>query len=143
MGPAERARIDAELEAARAGNVRLEERMRAYEAGPTLVNEIHSVLGSEFDGLSPALEAHYAQFFTSRAAILAARQRTLGVLEDRMDQLRVEIDDLDAAPRGHAGLPADQQPDPRLQRGGGPSTTPPSTRSTPPSTEYNARLGGG
>jgi hypothetical protein len=96
MGPAERARIDPELEAARAGNVRLEERLKAYETGPTLVNEIHSLLGAEFDGLSPALEAHYAQFFTSRAAILAARQRTLGVLEDRMDQLRAEIDDLDA-----------------------------------------------
>lgn len=94
LAPAERARIDAELEATRAGNVRLEERLKSYENGPTLVNEVHSILGSEFDGLSPTLEAHYAQFFTSRAAILAARQRTLGVLEDRMDTLRAELNDL-------------------------------------------------
>lgn len=107
MAPTERARVDAELEAARAGNVRLEERLKAYESGPTLVNEVHSILGSEFDGLSPTLEAHYAQFFANRAAVLAARQRTLGVLEDRMDALRAEMDDLrarmdalDAAPSG-------------------------------------------
>jgi hypothetical protein len=107
LAPAERARIDSELEAARAGNVRLEERLKAYDAGPTLVNEIHSILGSEFDGLSPTLEAHYAQFFTNREAVLAARQRTLGVLEDRMEVLRAEMDDvrvrmdaMEAAPSG-------------------------------------------
>lgn len=107
LAPPERARIDAELEAARVGNARLEERLKLYESGPTLVNEIHSILGSEFDGLSPALEAHYAQFFANRAAVLAARHRTLGVLEDRMDALHAEVDDLrarmealEAAPSG-------------------------------------------
>ena len=96
LGPAERARIDPELVAARAGNERLEERLRPYGAGPTLINEIHSFLGSEFDGLSPVLEAHYAQFFANRAAVVAARQRTLGAREDEIRRLKAEVADLDA-----------------------------------------------
>ena len=97
LAPSERARVDAEVEAARAaGNDRLEERLEPYGSGPTLANEMHSILGSEFDGLSPALEAHYAQFFTNRAAVVAARQRTLGVKEDGIRALRAELDDLEA-----------------------------------------------
>jgi len=95
LSPSERARIDAELEAARAGNVRLEERLKPYAGLPTLTNEIHSILGSEFGGLSPALEDHYAQFFSDRAAVVAARQRTLGAREDEIARLRAEVDDLD------------------------------------------------
>lgn len=95
LGPADRARIDAELEAARPGNVRLEERLKPYAGLPTLTNEIHSILGSEFDGLSPALEAHYAQYFSDRSAVVAARQRTLGAREDEIARLRAEVDDLD------------------------------------------------
>ena len=96
LRPAERARIDAELEAARAGNERLEERLRPYASSPTLHNEIHSILGTEFAGLSPALEAHYAQFFSDRAAVVAAHQRTLGAREDEIRRLKAELDDLDA-----------------------------------------------
>lgn len=95
LAPAERAGIDAELEAARAGNDRLEERLKPYAGLPTLTNEIHSILGSEFDGLSPALEAHYAQYFTDRSAVVAARQRTLGARENDIARLRAEVDDLD------------------------------------------------
>ena len=95
LGPAERARIDAELEAARAGNTRLEERLKPYAGLPTLTNEIHSILGSEFDGLSPALEAHYAQYFSDRGAVLGARQRTLGARENEISRLRAEVADLD------------------------------------------------
>jgi hypothetical protein len=93
---ADRTRIDAELDAARAGNERLEERLKPYGGGPTLTNEVHSILGSEFESLSPALEAHYAQFFANRAAVVAARQRTLGAREDEIRRLRADIDDLDA-----------------------------------------------
>ena len=96
LRPAERARIDAELAAARTGNERLEERLRPYGSSPTLNNEIHSILGSEFAGLSPALEAHYAQFFADRSAVVAARQRTLGAREDEIRRLKAEVDDLDA-----------------------------------------------
>jgi hypothetical protein len=96
LGVAERARVDAELEAARAGNARLEERLKPYGTGPTLVNEVHSILGSEFDGLSPALEAHYAQYFTNRASVVGARQRTLGTREEEIQRLRADVDALDA-----------------------------------------------
>jgi hypothetical protein len=91
---ADRTKVDAEVEAARAGNDRLEERLKPYGATPTLDNEIHSILGSEFDGLSPTLEAHYAQFFTNRAVLVAARKRTLGTREDEMRRLKAEIDEL-------------------------------------------------
>jgi len=96
LGPAERSRIDTEVEAARAGNDRLEERLKPYGSTPTLDNEIHSILGSEFDGLSPALEAHYAQYFVNRAALVADRQRTLGAREDEMKRLKADIDALGA-----------------------------------------------
>ena len=96
LRPAERARIDAELESARAGNERLEERLRPYASSPTLQNEIHSILGTEFAGLSPVLEAHYAQFFADRAAVVAVHQRTLGTREDEIRRLKAEVDDLDA-----------------------------------------------
>ena len=96
LRPVERARIDAELEAARAGNERLEERLRPYAGSPTLINEIHSILGTEFAGLSPVLEAHYAQFFADRASVVAAHQRTLGTREDEIRRLKVELDDLEA-----------------------------------------------
>jgi hypothetical protein len=95
LGAVDRTRIDAELEAARAGNERLEERLKPYGAGPTLINEIHSILGSEFGGLSPTLEAHYAQFFADRSSVVAVRQRTLGSREDEIRMLKADIDDLD------------------------------------------------
>ena len=96
LAPADRSQIDAEVEAARVGNDRLEERLKPYGTTPTLDNEMHSILGSEFDGLSPALEAHYALFFANRAALVADRQRVLGAREDEMRRLRAEIDDLDS-----------------------------------------------
>ena len=95
LGPAERARIDAELEAARPGNVRLEERLKPYGSTPTLINEVHSILGSEFEMVPPALEAHYARYFADRSAVVAARQRTLGAREKEIARLRAEVDDLD------------------------------------------------
>lgn len=95
LAPADRNRIDGELMASRAGNDRLEERLRPYGKGPTLTNEIHSILGSEFDGLSPGLEAHYAQFFADRAQVVAARRRTFGEREDDIHRRKVEVADLD------------------------------------------------
>lgn len=96
LSPAERGRVDTEVLAARAGNGRLEARLEPYGDSPTLVNEMHAILGSEFEGLSPALEAHYARYFLDRGALVAVRQRTLGAREDEIDRLRAEVDDLDA-----------------------------------------------
>jgi len=96
LRPADRSRVDAEDEAAKLGNERLEERLRPYGSGPTLDNEIHSILGSEFEGLSPGLEAHYAQFFADRGQVVAARQRTLGRREDDIRAGKAAVADLDA-----------------------------------------------
>jgi len=96
LGPQERRRIDAELAAARVGNDRLEERLAPYGATHTLTNEMHSILGSEFEALSPALEAHYAQYFSNRGVIVAARQRTLGDRENEIRKLRGLLAELDA-----------------------------------------------
>ena len=96
LGPAERGRVDAELAAARVGNGRLEDRLLPYGSGPTLENEIHSILGSEFGGLSPALEAHYAQYFVDRGSVVGARQRTLGAREDEIGRRKGEVAALDA-----------------------------------------------
>jgi len=90
---ADRTRVDAEVEV---GNERLDERLRPYGSGPTLDNEIHSILGSEFEGLSPGLEAHYAQFFADRTQVVAARRRTLGQREDDIRAGKAQVADLDA-----------------------------------------------
>jgi hypothetical protein len=96
LPPGERSSLDAQLEAARAGNTRLEERLKAYDPGPTILNEVHSILGSELEGLTPALEAHYATFFADRRTVLAARQRTLGSREDDLARRKAAVADLDA-----------------------------------------------
>lgn len=95
LGPAERSRVDAELTAARVGNDRLEERLLPYGGGPTLENEIHSILGSEFGGLSAPLEAHYARYFVDRNLIVGARQRALGAREDEISRRKSEVAALD------------------------------------------------
>lgn len=108
---AERRTLDAELTAARAGNEVLEDRLSIYaESGDDTPAEVHSVLGAEFGGLSPALEAHYGRYF-DRAKVLAAYQGTLGFRDDEMreikaraealgrqlEALRAEMDALEAA----------------------------------------------
>lgn len=54
-------------------NPELVQRMSVYEDLPeaAFVNELHSVLGTEVRDLSPALEAHYARYFSDRTRVLA------------------------------------------------------------------------
>jgi hypothetical protein len=55
-------------------------------------NELHSILGSEYSGLAPELEAYYQQYFANRAAVIAASEQF-----DRVfDGLHAEIEALDA-----------------------------------------------
>jgi hypothetical protein len=96
MPAADRARINAELDAARAGNALLEERLAVYtEVAEDTLNEVHSVLGTEFAGLSPALEEHFAQYF-DRSLVLAAFQRTLGEREATIRALEARVKDTEA-----------------------------------------------
>ena len=96
MAPAERARIDAELDAARAGNSVLEERLAVYAAvDEDSHTEVHSVLGTEFANLSPTLEEHYSLYF-DRARVLDAFARTLGQREDAIRGLEATVKDTEA-----------------------------------------------
>jgi hypothetical protein len=96
LSRSERAVLDVELEAARRGNALLEERLEVYaevaEDGP---NEVHSVLGTEFAGLSPALETHYGRYF-DRALVLSVFRRTLGDREDQIRALKASIEQMEA-----------------------------------------------
>ncbi|MFP5318601.1 MAG: hypothetical protein ACLGI2_09935 [Acidimicrobiia bacterium] len=92
--PAERRVLDGELAAARAGNAVLEDRLSIYaERGDDTLDEVHSVLGAEFPGLSPALEAHYGRYF-DRAKVLAAYQSTLGHRDDELRELKSRAEEL-------------------------------------------------
>ncbi len=71
----ERVSLDKEIEATykRVKTPELEERMQYYkesEPGQEL-NELHSILGTEFRDVGPALESHYAQYFKDRTNVLA------------------------------------------------------------------------
>lgn len=55
----------------------LEARMKYYEKTEPgeEFNELHSILGTEFSSLGPELNAHYAQYFTNRQAIVELQQK--------------------------------------------------------------------
>jgi hypothetical protein len=93
---AERAAIDAELRAARSGNQALERRLRVYaEVAEDTPNEVHAVLGTEFAGLSPALEAHYGTYI-DRARVVATFRRTLGQRQDEILGLKTAAEESEA-----------------------------------------------
>lgn len=76
----------------------LTERMEYYERTEPgeFVNELHSILGTEFAALSPELEAHYAKYF-DRSAILALHDSYSSVydaLYARADELYAEMNTL-------------------------------------------------
>ncbi|HVL27566.1 MAG TPA: hypothetical protein VM390_05425, partial [Acidimicrobiales bacterium] len=94
LAPVERSRLDAQLAAARAGNELLEDRLSIYaERGDDTLDEVHSLLGTEFPDLSPALEAHYARYF-DRAKVLAAYQSTIGHRDAAMRELKARAEEL-------------------------------------------------
>ncbi len=66
------------------------------------LNELHSILGTEFTELTPALEKHYAEYFSNRAdvvalhdksnAIFVAQQAAVEALVAQIDALAASID---------------------------------------------------
>jgi hypothetical protein len=54
-------------------------------------NELHSILGTEYAGLPPDLEAHYAQYFATRGQIVAAHATYLAVFNTRRAELEHEL----------------------------------------------------
>jgi len=79
----------------------LKERMAYYartQPGER-ANELHSIIGTEFGGLSKELEQYYSQYFSNRAQIVAYHQKYQKVFNDldaRIKALQAELDQLDA-----------------------------------------------
>lgn len=107
----QRRRLGELLEAAytKVKTKKLEERMAYYErAQPgTRANELHSILGTEFADLGSELEAHYAEYFSNRAALLklhaqynekfTSAEAEADALTASLDQRKREIEQLTAA----------------------------------------------
>jgi hypothetical protein len=95
MSSSERKSIGTELERVYStlGNPELQQRMADYavsEPGEQ-DNELHSILGTEFQNLSPMLEAHYSKYFSDRTAIVTAHNSYLQVFSSRKSQLEAEL----------------------------------------------------
>lgn len=75
LGENERASLSDELshEYERIKTPELEQVMKNYEITEPgqHENELHSILATEFSGLSPVLESHYSKYFTDRTKVLA------------------------------------------------------------------------
>jgi len=102
MSPDERDTLDVLLEAEAdklADDDAFAERMEFYarsEPGER-ANELHSIIGTEVADLSPALEAHYAEFFDDRAALLALHEQSNAVFvenAERSEELVADIETL-------------------------------------------------
>lgn len=84
----ERPRIDALLKAEYAkikhNNPTLSETMAYYrQAEPNdLVNELHSILGTTVNQLSPELESYYGQYFDDRQTVVALNQKYVTVFAE-------------------------------------------------------------
>ncbi|MCU1578596.1 MAG: hypothetical protein JWP19_800 [Rhodoglobus sp.] len=64
------------------------------------LNELHSILGTEYSNLSPQLEAHYAEYFTDRKAITAMHDTSNAVFVDQAAQVTALIAQIDALAAG-------------------------------------------
>ncbi|HXH27249.1 MAG TPA: hypothetical protein VNG90_05100 [Candidatus Acidoferrum sp.] len=72
-----------------------------------LLNEMHSVLGTEYGNLSPELETYYKQYFSDRSKIVAysdayeavftASQKQLADMDANLSSIKSQIDASDAA----------------------------------------------
>lgn len=97
----EKSKVDIELESfyATVTDPKLRELIAQYdraEPGERL-NELHSILPTQVETLSPALEEYYKQYFVNRQAIVASYKQYEGVfsnLQSRYDTLKSEIDSL-------------------------------------------------
>lgn len=59
-------------------------------------NELHSIIGTEVADLDPALEAHYAEYFTNRATLIDLHKRSNGVFEENTSKTEELVDELDS-----------------------------------------------
>jgi hypothetical protein len=123
MNTLDRQLLIPDLEAAAsvlAGNADFASRMAYYaKAEPgERDNELHSIIGTEVASIAPALQAHYAQYFTDRGAVVALHEKSDAVFTDlqarsaalstSMTALKADIDaEYAAYSTGYEGLNAD------------------------------------
>lgn len=106
MDEAEKAKVDAMIEAElpKVTDERLRGLIALYaetEPGEKL-NEMHSILGTEYPSLSPELEAYYKQYFGDRTKVVALAQKYQGAfaasqariadMSGRLQGLKAKID---------------------------------------------------
>ena len=98
---AEKRRLQPLLEKAYASvnDEKLDARMKYYEKTEPgqSINELHSIVGTEFETISPELEAYYARFFKDRAALVRLQKQvesTFESLSQEADQLVKQIETL-------------------------------------------------
>lgn len=78
---------------------KLQERMEYYartEPGQQ-ANELHAILATEYDSLTPVLEEHYSRYFTDRQALVALHDQYSGKfteLADTTSDLQVQLESL-------------------------------------------------
>lgn len=90
--------VDAEYETLKS-DTKLAQRMAFYdrtEPGERR-NELHSIIGTEAQTVSPALEAHYAKYFKDRKKIVAyhdSYQQVFTELESQRETLSSQLDSL-------------------------------------------------
>ncbi|MDB5167355.1 MAG: hypothetical protein JWN26_500 [Candidatus Saccharibacteria bacterium] len=101
MSDSDKASVGALLEAAftKINDPKLNDRMSYYsrtEPGERL-NELHSILGTEYSNLGPALEAHYAKYFSDRSKVVALHtsyESVFDSLKAQSDALSAQLDTL-------------------------------------------------
>lgn len=60
------------------------------------VNELHSIIGTEFPVVSAELEAHYAKYFVDRAALVALHEKSNAVFTAQQDAIADIVAQLDS-----------------------------------------------
>ena len=70
------------------------EKLELYRDGgiKTLVNEMHSIFGTEIAELPPELEEYYTQYFTDRQQVVGFRQQSRAAFDEYRGQIR-DFDD--------------------------------------------------
>ena len=99
LPPDDRLQIDRQLEAAlpQLDQCRLDTNLGAYadRVGADRMNELHSVLATEFAILPPGLQSHFNRYFANRQLVVSAHDRTLGNREQEICGLQSRLDQLD------------------------------------------------
>lgn len=61
-----------------------------------VVNEMHSIFGTEVRGLSPELEEHYSQYFSEREKVISLKDKYESVFTELVDKQKSLVDEIDA-----------------------------------------------